>query len=77
MKSSDDTVPTDLIANDVNLDKVTGYEGARKQILIVDDVAANRRMLSDLFSPLVLTFDRLSMGLMRWCRWLTPRLIWS
>ncbi len=52
VKSSDDAVPTDLIANDVNLDKVTGYEGARKQILIVDDVAANRRMLSDLLSPL-------------------------
>ena len=51
VKSSQEA-PPDLVASDVSFDRVTGYEGARKQILVVDDVAANRRMLADLLSPL-------------------------
>ncbi|MGE5451883.1 MAG: ATP-binding protein [Acidobacteriota bacterium] len=31
---------------------VTGYEGPRRQILVVDDVSANRTMLADLLTPL-------------------------
>ena len=32
--------------------QVTGYEGPRRSVLVVDDVAANRRMLSDLLQAL-------------------------
>lgn len=33
-------------------DSVTGYEGPRRQILVVDDVAANRAVLLDMLTPL-------------------------
>ena len=37
---------------DETLSQVTGYRGPVRQILVVDDVAANRNLLKDMLSPL-------------------------
>ncbi len=49
---STDTVLGPLGQPDESFASVTGYNGPRRQILVVDDVAANRAMLSDLLGPL-------------------------
>ena len=41
---------------------VTGYEGARRKLLVVDDVAANRKLLVDFLSPLGFELDEADDG---------------
>jgi PAS domain S-box-containing protein len=44
-------------------ERVTGYDGPRRRVLVVDDVAANRAMLRDLLESLDFTTSQASDGL--------------
>jgi CheY-like chemotaxis protein len=50
--TSTDALPQALLPADEPLSQVVGYRGPVRQILVVDDVAANRNMLKDMLSPL-------------------------
>lgn len=50
--TSTDAMPQAHLQADETLSQVTGYRGPVRQILVVDDVAANRNMLKDMLSPL-------------------------
>ena len=41
---------------------VTGYDGARRRLLVVDDIAANRKLLVDFLSPLGFEIDEADDG---------------